>query len=555
MKNTRPILWLLRRIRRRLPSIAVLCVAHMLGALLSVFFSVSSKNLIDQAVAKSTEGFFQACLLMGTVILGVLLCQWLQRHLRDRLAADLDRDWKKNLLHGLLHGDYEAVSHYHSGELLNRLNNDVRIANEGILHVFPSALAMLVRLAAAVAVLAALDLRLTLVVITVGSLVLLVTGLLRRRLKGLHKQVSQQEGIVSGFLQEVLEKLLMIQAMDVAQQIELQAEKRLHNRYEAQRKRKNASVAANMGVTFLSLSASFCALAWCAYRLLRGQMTFGTLTAVTQLVSQLRAPVVGLSGVLPQYIAMTASAERLMELDAVQGEPTQPEESASVLYQAAEAIRGENLVFSYDRDRILNHADFCLPKGSFAVVTGASGIGKSTLLKLLLGIYSVESGQLYLDCGDRKLPLDRNTRHLFSYVPQGNLLLSGTLRENLLLVKPDASEAEIAQAIYVSAMDEFLDALPQGLDTPIGESGAGLSEGQAQRLAIARAVLRDAPVLLLDECTSALDAETEALVLQRLRGLREKTCIAVTHRPAAIALCDWHLEVHEGKLLAARIVS
>ena len=184
------------------------------------------------------------------------------------------------------------------------------------------------------------------------------------------------------------------------------------------------------------------------------------------------------------------------------------------------------------------------------MITGPSGIGKSTLLKLLLGVFRPEAGGLYLRTGGEILTLDRSTRQLFAYVPQGNLLLSGTLRENLTIVKPDASEAEIHRAVHVSAMDEYLPQLPQGLDTVLGESGAGLSEGQAQRLASARAVLGGAPILLLDECTSALDAETENTVLQRLRQLPGRTCIAVTHRPAAIALCDWQLQMEGGKLRA-----
>ena len=170
-----------------------------------------------------------------------------------------------------------------------------------------------------------------------------------------------------------------------------------------------------------------------------------------------------------------------------------------------------------------------------------------SLLKLLLGIFRPESGRLYLQ-GAEQLTLDRSTRRLFAYVPQGNLLLSGTLRENLTIVKPDATEEELQQAVYVGAMEEFLPQLPKGLDTVLGESGAGLSEGQAQRLAIARAVLGGAPVLLLDECTSALDADTEQKVLQRIRALPDRTCIAVTHRSAAIDLCDWRLEVLDGKI-------
>ena len=235
-----------------------------------------------------------------------------------------------------------------------------------------------------------------------------------------------------------------------------------------------------------------------------------------------------------------------MELDQIQGEPAPMNQDAAAVYDKMEGICAADLCFSYDRDQVFRGATFELPKGTFAVITGASGIGKSTLLKLLLGVFQPESGRLYLHPGDLKL--DRSTRAMFAYVPQGNLLLSGSLRENLTIVRPDATDAEISQAVYVSAMDEFLPQLPAGLDTVLGESGAGLSEGQAQRLAIARAVLGGAPILLLDECTSALDETTEQKVLRRIRALPGRTCIAVTHRPAAMALCDWQLEVADGQI-------
>ena len=237
-----------------------------------------------------------------------------------------------------------------------------------------------------------------------------------------------------------------------------------------------------------------------------------------------------------------------MELQEIQGEPEPAEQTPEDMYRSMTAIEAEALTFSYDRDQVFCDSAFSLPKGAFAVITGPSGIGKSTLLKLLLGVFRPENGRLYLRGQDADITLDRSTRRLFAYVPQGNLLLSGTIRENLTIVKPDATQEELDQALHVSAMDDFLPQLPQGLDTVLGESGAGLSEGQAQRLAIARAVLGGAPVLLLDECTSALDAETEQAVLQRLKALPNRTYIAVTHRPAATALCDWRLEVSDGKI-------
>lgn len=543
-----PFFWVLKQIRKRIPAILLMTAAQMGNALFAVLFALGSRGVIDSAVSGEPEAFFSACLKQAGIIAGILICLTVLRHLRDRLSADLERDWKQRLLHGLLHGDYAAVSGYHSAELLNRLNNDVTKVNDGVLSILPGAAAMVTRLIAAVAVLGALDGRFTALVAGLGILVIAATALMRRRLKELNKQVSMHDGKVSGLLQETMEKLLMVQAMDVSNEVEHRADSLMADRYAIQRKRKNVSLITNTGVSLMSYGAGFLALCWCAWKMLLGQMSFGSLTAVIQLVNQLQTPFVNLSGILPQYTAMVASAERLMELEAIQGESAPALEDPKAVYESMDALEAQGLTFSYDRDRILEDASFLLPKGVFAVVTGPSGIGKSTLLKLLLGIFRPETGSLWL-CGEaERLRLDRSTRRLFAYVPQGNLLLSGTLRENLTIVNPDATEAQIRQALHISAMEDYLPQLPQGLDTPLGENGAGLSEGQAQRLAIARAILGGAPVLLLDECTSALDAQTEQKVLQRIKSLPGRTCIAVTHRTAAVELADLRLEVSEGKI-------
>lgn len=551
MKKKSTLFWLMRRIRRRIPALIMLLISHVGQALLSVAFALTSRQVIDCAMSGDQGAFLQACLIQGATILGILLCMTVYRHLKERIHADLERDWKRDLLHGLLHGDYVQVSAYHSGELVNRLSNDVRLVSEGLVSVFPNLASMAARLIAAMTVLMALEPRFGLVVLAAGVTVIFITGVMRKHLKGLQKKVSEHDGKVSGFVQEVLERLLMVQAMDVSGEIERRADVLLDKRFEVQRKRKNVSLMANTGVSMMTYGAGFGALVWCSFGLLQGRISVGTLTAVTQLVSQLQTPFVGLSGVIPQYVAMLASAERLQELETIEHQPEPLTESRDALYERIQDIRGERLCFSYDRDAILKEASFVLPKGAFAVITGPSGIGKSTLLKLLMGVVRPDKGRLYLQCEGEPVSVDRTTRQLFAYVPQGNLLLSGTLRDNLMITMPDASEADIDLAVHASAMDDFLPQLPRGLDTVLGENGIGLSEGQAQRLAIGRAVLSGAPILLLDECTSALDADTEQTVLQRLRDLPGRTCIAVTHRPAAVELCDWRLAIDEGMIQAS----
>ena len=546
MKN--PMFWVLNRIRRRLPHLGVMTLAQVGQALFGVAFALGTRMVIDSAVSGDGDAFRRACLIQGGIIAGLLICQFLYRHLHEVLLAKLDRDWKKNILHSLLGSEFSEVSKFHSGELINRLNNDVRILNRGLLDALPNVVALAARLVAALAVMAALEPGFCMLICGAGLVVVLTTGLLRRNLKKLHRQVSEQDGRVSGFLQEVLEKLLMVQTMDAAGEMERRADRLLQERYAVQRKRKDLSVLSTSTVSLLSHGASFVALLWCGRKLLLGQFSFGSLTAMIQLVNQIQAPFMNLSAVIPQYIAMSAAAERLRELTELEPEAPVLEGAREELYENMTAIRAEKLCFSYDREVLMEDVTLELPRGSFTVITGSSGIGKSTLLKLLLGICRPDSGRLYLEASGETVPVDRSVRRLFAYVPQGNLLISGTLRENLTIAKPNATQEQIQMALYVSAMEEFLTQLPQGLDTVLGESGTGLSEGQAQRLAIARAILGGAPILLLDECTSALDEQTERLVLTRIRELNDRTCIAVTHRPAALELCDLHLDM-QGRTL------
>lgn len=545
MKKKGSLLWIIKKIRRRIPAIFIMTLAHIGQALLGVWFALGTKNVIDSAISGIREDFFKACLEQGAIIVGTLLCTLLYRHLHDTLAAELDRDWKKELLHKILHGDFSSVSSFHSAELVNRLNNDVKTIDDGVLSIIPNLSSMVARLVSAFAVLASMEPVFGVAVLLCGIAFVSVTAALRKPLKVLHKKVSEADGKVSGIIQESAEKLLMIQSMDVSDEIENRAENLFGSRFSVQKKRRNLSLLANTSVSFLSQTAGFVALIWCSFNLLNGRMTFGSLTAVTQLVSQLQMPLVGISGIIPQYIALSAAAERLFEIESIESEPEPMEGSVEDFYGRMEDISAENLGFSYGRDVVFNNLSFSVPKNSFVAITGPSGSGKSTILKILLGIFPPAEGEIFFNLADEKIPAGRKARKLFAFVPQGNLLLSGTLRENLVITKPSATEEEISLALHISAMEDYLPSLPEGLETVLGENGSGLSEGQAQRLAIARAVLSGAPILLLDECTSALDPETEKKVLERLHNLPNRTCFAVTHRPAATEICDINIKIEK----------
>jgi len=553
------IYWVCQKIKNRIASIVIMAFANVGSSLLGVLFALNSRQLIDRAIAGERQLFLRACVLQVLLIAGMILCISMTRILRERILAQLDRDWKKELLHNLLSGDYADVSAYHSGELINRMTNDVRILDESIVSIVPNLCGMLTKLIAAVVVVISLEPVFGAVILVAGSVLMIVIGLLRQRIKVLNKEVSEADGQVSGMLQEVLEKLLIVQALDVSGEMERRTDKLMEQRFGVQMRRKNVSMVANTAVSILSYGASFGTLVYAAVGLLHGAITFGELTALTQLVSQLQGPVVQLSSFYPQYAALTAAAERLKELvDLGVREASEASNEANTsteynsrslqkLYDEMTCLGAEEISYTYGRNQVLDHASFQLPKGSFCVVTGNSGIGKSTLLKLLMGIYRPDEGKLYVRRKGEKeqdsITLTKNLRKLFAYVPQGNLLLSGTLKENLLLTNPEATQEEIEKALWASDMIEYLSDLPQGLDTVIKENAGGLSEGQAQRLSIARAILSGAPILLLDEATSALDEETEQKVLSRIKSLQNHTCIMVTHRPAAVKLCDYRLEI------------
>ncbi len=552
MKKQSPMVWVFKRVRKRIPKIILLTLSSAANAVLSVVFALTTKDVVNAAVSGSRSAFTNACLVQLAIVLGILFTLTLDKFLRERLVTELDRDWKQDLLHDLLHGDYAGVSAYHSGELLNRLNNDVSTLDTAIVTLLPNCASMFTRLFSALAVLVAMEPLLCAVAMGVGVFMVCITSFVRRKLKNLNKRVSEENGRVSGFIQETLEKLLMVQAMDVSDEMENRAGKLMQTRFDVQQKRKNVSLFSSTCTSVFAYGASFCALVFCADRILSGQMDYGTLMAITQLINQVKAPMVNMSGIMPQYIAAVAAAERLMELVTLIPEEPVSKLDPEPLYENMTSLDAKDLCFAYDRDQVFVDAEFSLPKGQFGVILGHSGIGKSTLLKVMLGIFHPKSGGVYVCGSDGELKLDRSTRRLFAYVPQGNLLISGTLRENLILTRPDATQEQIDRAVHISAMDDYLPSLPKGLDTVIGESAAGLSEGQAQRLSIARAILSDAPILLLDEATSALDAETEKLVLERLSSLPGKTCIAVTHRPAAIALSDWTMEMRGGKCIVEK---
>lgn len=552
--NSAPLKWLAAKSRGQRFNLALLIFSNAFFSVLSVAFAFAVKAIINGA----TDGKKQELIYGAAAIVAIVLLQFVFRivinGLAEHIRGKLEIAYKSHIFSEILNKKYDKINTYHSGELLNRLSSDVAIVADGVTGIVPSVVAAVVRLVCAVIALVTIDAVFAAAFVVCGALVFATVALLRGKLKSLHKTAQETDGKVRSFMQESIENVLAVKVFSVNDKICAKSDELQKENFRIKMRRKNYSVTGHAVYNFIFSAGYLFALIYGAARIYGSELSYGALSAILQLVNNVQVPFASLSSVFPKFYAMIASAERLMEIESLENESGARLENPVGVYEKTRAIRGENISFSYGRTPVFANADFEINKGEFVVITGVSGIGKSTLVKMLLGVYAPNSGELYIDLGESgKIPADASARSLFSYVPQGNMLFSGTLRDNVTFVNSDASETEIAAALKASCSEDFVNSLPDGLETEVGENGIGLSEGQIQRIAIARALLTGAHVLILDEATSALDEKTEEAVLNNLKGLRDITLILISHKKAAFGICDKEITVKKGKIVTSII--
>ncbi len=533
--------WLCSAVGGRAAGIGVLTLLQAIASLAGVLFALLCRRVIDSAASGSMDGIYRDGAALLLVMLAQIACYFLIRVYGPLLEARLDIRLQKRFLHAALTGSYEKVSAYHTGSLLSRIQGDVGTVCGWCVSFLPTLAGIVVRLLGAFFVLFALDRRFTLCMSAICILVAAASGLYRSRLRGLSARVRESGERIVGCCQEAFSNTLAIRAFHAGERMEARAGQLLEERYGLFRRRVCLTSAAGTGMRLVFQGIYTVGILWCVRGIAVGTMTYGTLTAVVQLLHQLQSPVSGLSGAAGQTTSMLVSAERLMEIEALADGGTHAEplpEGCSFAWVEAEALS-----FSWPGREVLEQTSFCLRRGQRVLLRGESGCGKTTFLKLLTGICPHEA--IHLVTGDGRVFSPENVEGLFAYVPQGNLLFSGTVRDNICFLsgaKPE--EEELRSVLHASAVEEYLDLLPDGLDTVIGERGFGLSEGQAQRIAVARALMSGAPILILDEATSALDEALEARMLERISALPDRTCLIVSHRPAAERFCSevWTIE-------------
>ncbi len=533
--------WFSKAIKPYRLQLSVTLLCHILLASCAVAFVYTSKKLVDIAVAvlRGTEtgaGLTVWALVMVGIVLFRILLNSLRSYLQATTDMKLRNSLRKHIYAILLHLQGNGGERHHSGDVLNRLQEDVRVVSSAFIVSLPNLIGTALQFVAATVFMLILDIRLSIIILIIVPVGLIAGKYITRRIRNLTLDIRRSDSQVQSHLQESVQHISLLQSLEYTDTSASTLDGLQSNLYGNELRRTKFSIISRIFISLAMQAGYLLAFFWGVWGISSGAVTYGMMTAFLQLVGQIQRPLVDMSSQIPSLIHSLASIDRLMELEA------QPkEEMGEQQYLTAPVgIRIDNLTFAYPDSSKDIFKDFCydFKPGDRTAIMGHTGVGKSTLIRLMLSLLKPNEGVVNFYTADEEVPASPTTRCNLVYVPQGNSLFSGTVRDNLLMGDPEATEEQMKAVLHTAAADFVLD-LPNGLDTQCFEAGAGLSEGQAQRIAIARALLRPGSVLLLDEFSSALDAETETALMERLTAaLPDHTMIFITHREKIIEYCD-----------------
>ncbi len=534
--------WLWRAWRGNRLQAVLNAAVGLLGVGVSLASVWAVQRAIDVASHVVSGNIYWAVALMGALVLCDFALSIASIWIRNLLGIKAQNRMQQWLLDRILRAEWHGRESYHSGDVLNRLEFDVANVVGFLTEVIPNSLSTFALFLGAFCYLMLMDWRLALTIVVMIPVFVLFSRIYVRKMRSLTREVRSSDSKVQSILQETIQHRMLIKTLEgngaaVDKLEDTQSE--LRSRVV---RKTRFSVFSNL-ILNLGFSLGYLvAFTWAAIRMSAGTLTFGGMTAFLQLVGKIQSPARQLTKLVPSFVSVFTAAERLMELE----ENPLEEQGEPVVMDGPCGIRLSNVSYAYDDmdGDVLQHLSFDFRPGSCTAILGETGSGKTTLVRMILALVRPQSGKIEIYNSRECCELSPLLRTNFVYVPQGNTLMSGTIRENLLLGKMDATDGEMRRALHTSCADFVFD-LPLGLDTPCAEQGGGLSEGQAQRIAIARSLLRNRSIMLFDEATSALDAETERQLLANLLSEREKTILFITHRPAVIAYCDRTLTIEK----------
>ncbi len=537
--------WLLRYVSKYRLQIAFYVVIGLLSTAMGLGASVASKYLIDSVVSHNSDTILKSAVIAVTLGVTQIIVGAVVSRIAGVVGTKISMEIRSGVYEHVVFSKWEDIRKYHSGELLNRIEGDVGNVSSSIISFIPNVFTTSAQFIGCLAVVLYYDPTMAIFAFMSAPFLVFSSRITTKMVRKYNKESREMNGKILSFYSESIQNLQTIKAFDITKRYVEQMKTNLLIHRKIKLDHDRFSIVMSLCLSIIGLVVAYTCYGWGVYRLWQGAISYGTMTLFLQISGQLTGSFSSLVSLLPSAISIATSAGRIMEITDLPIEEHKDGKKAEKMENSANesgvTINCNNIKYTYpDGDEpVLANVSFKANPGETIAFVGPSGEGKTTLLRLILGLVEADSGELVLETKDgQKINVSECTRRFSSYVPQGNAIFSGTVADNLRIVKPEATDDEIISALVTADAWSFIKELPLGINTEISEKGVNFSEGQVQRMSIARAILRDAPIIVMDEATSALDADTEAKVLANMmKAYPNRTRIITTHRPSMLQYC------------------